>query len=47
LAFLAGIGRRLGQAGAALRPYPFILGDLVKIALAACLVSAGARLIRR
>ncbi len=27
--------------------YPFVLGDLVKIALAACLVSAGARLVRR
>lgn len=27
--------------------YPFILGDLVKLALAACLVSAGARLVRR
>jgi biotin transport system substrate-specific component len=27
--------------------YPFILGDLVKMALAACLVSAGARLVRR
>ena len=27
--------------------YPFLLGDLVKIALAACLVSAGARLVRR
>lgn len=26
--------------------YPFILGDLVKLALAACLVSAGARLVR-
>ena len=27
--------------------YPFILGDLVKLALAAALVSAGARLVRR
>ena len=27
--------------------YPFILGDLVKLALAACLVSAGARLVKR
>jgi len=27
--------------------YPFVLGDLVKLALAACLVSAGARLVRR
>jgi biotin transport system substrate-specific component len=27
--------------------YPFIAGDLVKLALAACLVSAGARLVRR
>ena len=27
--------------------YPFILGDLVKMALAAALVSAGARLVRR
>lgn len=27
--------------------YPFVLGDLVKIALAACLVTAGARLVRR
>jgi len=27
--------------------YPFILGDLVKLALAACLISAGARLVRR
>jgi biotin transport system substrate-specific component len=27
--------------------YPFILGDLAKLALAACLVSAGARLVRR
>jgi biotin transport system substrate-specific component len=26
--------------------YPFILGDLVKLALAACIVSAGARLVR-
>ena len=27
--------------------YPFLLGDAVKIALAACLVAAGARLVRR
>jgi biotin transport system substrate-specific component len=27
--------------------YPFLLGDVVKIALAACLVVAGARLVRR
>ena len=27
--------------------YPFVLGDLVKLALAAALVSAGARLVRR
>jgi len=27
--------------------YPFVLGDLVKLALAACIVSAGARLVRR
>jgi biotin transport system substrate-specific component len=27
--------------------YPFILGDLVKLALAACIVSAGARFVRR
>jgi biotin transport system substrate-specific component len=27
--------------------YPFLLGDIVKIALAACLVVAGARLVRR
>jgi biotin transport system substrate-specific component len=27
--------------------YPFVLGDLVKIALAACLVVAGVRLVRR
>ena len=27
--------------------YPFILGDLVKLALAACLVAAGARLVKR
>ena len=27
--------------------YPFVLGDLVKLALAACLVTAGARLVRR
>jgi biotin transport system substrate-specific component len=27
--------------------YPFILGDLVKLALAACIVAAGARLVRR
>jgi biotin transport system substrate-specific component len=27
--------------------YPFVLGDLVKIALAACLATAGARLVRR
>ena len=26
--------------------YPFVLGDLVKLALAACLVSAGARLVK-
>ena len=26
--------------------YPFILGDIVKLALAACLVSAGVRFIR-
>ena len=40
---------RLGQAGAAMTGgvYPFVLGDLVKLALAACLVSAGARLVRR
>jgi biotin transport system substrate-specific component len=27
--------------------YPFVLGDLVKLALAACIVAAGARLVRR
>jgi biotin transport system substrate-specific component len=27
--------------------YPFVFGDLVKLGLAACLVSAGARLVRR
>ena len=27
--------------------YPFLLGDVVKMALAACLVAAGARLVRR
>lgn len=31
----------------ALGLYPFVLGDLLKLALAACLVSAGARLVRR
>jgi biotin transport system substrate-specific component len=27
--------------------YPFVLGDLVKVALAACLIAAGAKLVRR
>jgi biotin transport system substrate-specific component len=31
----------------ALGLYPFLLGDLVKMALAACLVTAGIRLVRR
>ena len=43
-----GTVHRLGQAGARRSAfYPFMLGDLVKLALAACLVSAGARLVRR
>jgi biotin transport system substrate-specific component len=39
-----GIGPSAAFAGGVA---PFLLGDLVKIALAASLVSAGARLIRR
>jgi biotin transport system substrate-specific component len=39
-----GIGAAAAFSGGVLK---FVLGDLVKMALAACLVSAGARLVRR
>jgi biotin transport system substrate-specific component len=39
-----GVGAAAAFSGGVLK---FVLGDLVKVALAACLVSAGARLVRR